>query len=483
MNKKNNIITIIIFQKLDGIIKVTLILLLSSFYLFSQEIPKEFYQYKLGKYFFDIGRNWDQNTTFGPTRYTHGKDISDSLIITSRLGFSLSSEKPDTLYSYSKVIYGFGHFTYKSRFHGYLYSRIVNNLNYFEGYSGIPRDITRLGFRSGETDLSGISYENDWMIIQFGRGRQSWGAGNDIQISLSETCSPYDYGMLDLDFGKLKVRYFHGYLETDTLFFNRYITGRGVEWNNQKNFLLSISEVVIYSGENRPIDFAYFNPMSTHLEIELNNKQNDLGTDNGNGLWQASFDYFNRKNIRFSANYLFDEFILDLEQKKQGKNHGAAYSLRCVFTPLSLQSGISFYGSIISIGTSTFKHEDGRNNFIQRDNPLGWSIGSDAREFKFGINSLVLSKKVIGKVEISKIEIGEGNIINSPYDGYNDYNSVSFPSGNIEVVKNFIGEIEWWYKPNISLTCNFRFNKSDKFKAFNQLELGVDMFFPIQNIL
>ena len=35
----------------------------------------------------------------------------------------------------------------------------------------------------------------------------------------------YDYGMLDLDFGKLKVRYFHGFLEADSNN-NRYIWKR-----------------------------------------------------------------------------------------------------------------------------------------------------------------------------------------------------------------------------------------------------------------
>ena len=42
--------------------------------------------------------------------------------------------------------------------------------------------------------------------------------------------------------------------------------------------------MVVYSGENRTIDFSYFNPISTHLEIELNDRQNDLGSDNGNGV-------------------------------------------------------------------------------------------------------------------------------------------------------------------------------------------------------
>ena len=235
------------------------------------------------KIFQDSGKDWIKNSTFGPLRTANQNYTSDSLNIDSRIGLNF--------YNKARAFYGFGHFTYKNNFHGFLYSRIVTHANFFERYSGIERDISRLGFRSGETDQSGICYENNWFIVQFGRGRESWGAGNDIQLGLSENSNSYDYGLLDLDFGKLRVRYFNGYLETDSLFVNRYITGRGIEWNNEKNFLLGFSEVVIYSGRNRTLDFSYLNPISTHLEIELNNKHNDLGTDNGNGVWQISMDY------------------------------------------------------------------------------------------------------------------------------------------------------------------------------------------------
>ena len=52
--------------------------------------------------------------------------------------------------------------------------------------------------------LSGICYESEWLIVQFGRGISEMGAGNDIQLGLNENSNAYDYGLLDLDFGKLK---------------------------------------------------------------------------------------------------------------------------------------------------------------------------------------------------------------------------------------------------------------------------------------
>ena len=102
--------------------------------------------------------------------------------------------------------------------------------------------------KSFETDLSGIGFNNDWLIVQIGRGRQSWGAGNGIQLALNELSNPYDYFMLNIDLGQIRARYMHGYLESDSINYNRYITGRGIEWTNNKSIILSLSEIVVYSG-------------------------------------------------------------------------------------------------------------------------------------------------------------------------------------------------------------------------------------------
>jgi hypothetical protein len=255
--------------------------------------------------------------------------------------------------------------------------------------------------------------------------------------------------MVDLDFGKLDVRYFHGYLETDTLSYNRYISGRGIEWNNQKSLVFGLSETVIYAGQNRPIDFAYFNPMSTHLEIELNERQNQNGHDNGNGVWQASLDWLARPNIRLFCNYLFDEFVLDDEQKQEGKGHGRAHSLKGVYTPIKTKTSIvSIYASSISVGTNTFRHESGYNNFIQRNKPLGREYSSDGRKFNLGLN-YYNKENMIGNIEFGKHETGDESITLNPYDAYSDYLTGPSPSGVVNETIYASGRLQWWWKPNI----------------------------------
>jgi hypothetical protein len=454
---------------------------LSLFYLLifhslamTQEIPNEFFRFKSQKLLRDSGQNWKTHTTFGPLRYqTNNASLPtthDSLLVQSRLGLYTQNE--------STALYGYGHFSYKGNFYGYLYPRVVNNPGAFPRYSGQPRDISRGGFNSGETDLAGIGFQNDWLLFQLGRGRQSWGAGNDIQLALSEYSPAYDHGLLSLNFGKFRARYFHGYLESDSVSINRYITGRGVEWSNQRSLVIGLSETVIYSGENRSLDLAYLNPISTHLEIELNNRQNVLGANSGNGVWQASMDWLAKPNLRISGNFLFDEFVLDKVQKDEGKGHGSAQSFKAVYTPSFLSSGLlSFFFAWIRVGSPTFRHGDGNNNFVQRNRPLGWKYGSDGREMKLGMNYFNL-KNLIGNLEIGQREIGEKSILNDPYETYTDYLTGQFPSGLVNETVFISGQVQWWWKPNVSLITGLEWSDSNIDGKTIDVHIGVDIYYP-----
>ena len=104
------------------------------------------------------------------------------------------------------MLYAYGHFTLEN-YHGYLYPRIVDYPDGFNRYSGIPRDITRGIF--WETDISGISFQNNWIIFQFGRGGR---VGVQVMIFIMFMKIVIHMIMaFDLDLGKLRVRYFHGY--------------------------------------------------------------------------------------------------------------------------------------------------------------------------------------------------------------------------------------------------------------------------------
>jgi hypothetical protein len=423
-------------------------------FLFSQEIPAEFYQYKYQNLIINSGENWHLNTTLGSPRFQDLKNEGikkDSLYIDYRLGF----------YNLNKSIalYGFGHFKFKKYLYGFLYPRIVNNPNSFPRYSGIQMDIERGGVSSGETDMSGIGFQNDWLSFQLGRGRECWGAGQDIQLVLSDFSSPYDYVALSSNYGNVRVKYIHGFLESNNNRFNRYITARGIEYSTKSNFLIGLSETVIYSGDNRPIDLGYLNPMSTHLEIELNDRLNNTGTSNANAVWMISIDWMLTKNFRFSLNYLYDEFILDDVEKKNGKENGKANSFSISYVPFIINKGIlNLYLTRVMVGTPTFRHGNGMNNFVQRGSPLGYILGSDFIEYKSGFNYLN-KKNIILNLETGFLSIGEESITNRPYDRYEDYLKGVFPSGETKNTLYISANIDYWWMPNISNNFQLKISK------------------------
>ncbi|GIR29644.1 hypothetical protein CM15mP43_12680 [bacterium] len=249
-----------------------------------------------------------------------------------------------------------------------------------------------------------------------------------------------------------------------------------------KKLPFALSEVVIYSGKNRVLDFSYLNPISTHLEIELNDKQNDLGTDSGNGIWQLSMDYLFRKSLKFSFNYLIDELVLDKVQRDANKNNEGGYSFKILYSSnnLSKHNLSSFYFSTIKIGTNTFRHEDGNNNFVARGKPLGWNHGSDGRESKFGLNLYNDSINMLINGSLGKRDLGTNSLTENSYSPYVNYFSNPFPSGDFRRIFFLQLGVQWWYKPYLSFVIKFDHEKVEKHDNQNKFEAGFDIYFPLK---
>ena len=214
-----------------------------------------------------------------------------------------------------------------------------------------------------------------------------------------------------------------------------------------------MSEIAVYSGLNRPFDLAYLNPISSHLEIELNDRQNQLGTDSGNAVWQFSYDVLIKNNFRFSGNFLVDEFVIDKVEKDQGKTNGLGWSTGFHWTPIKSDKYIlSTSASWIHIGTHTFRHESGYNNFIHRSMPLGWEGGSDSEEIVGSVN-LYRPNDFLFNFNFGSTAYGENSILFKPYNPYSNYNSGPFPSG--EIVKYTFLSANAFYRFSKNISVNF----------------------------
>ena len=54
----------------------------------------------------------------------------------------------------------------------------------------------------------------------------------------------------------------------------------------------------------------------------MNDRQNLLGPDDANAVWQLSFDVLIKPNVRFSSNLIVDELTIDKIELDSGKVSG-----------------------------------------------------------------------------------------------------------------------------------------------------------------
>ena len=377
--------------------------------------------------------------------------------------------------------YAYFQLTQKEKLYLHLYPRLVSNPESQPHYTGIPRDIRRLGLNSGEVDISVIGYRNDWLTGEIGRGRQNWGGFFKDNLAISANSAPYDYGLIELRHKWLKARYFHGYLETvwDEGNYNRYITGRGLEYSNSQNLVMGVSEIIVYSGLNRPLDIGYFNPLLTHLEVELNKRTNRQDDEyaGSNSIWQISGDWLVNKRFRFSGNLLIDEFVLDEFQLKEGRKSSTAYQFRIAYSNIFNRIAFTLSGDYTRVGSYTFIHQDGYNNFVSRDFPLGTEIGSDGDKGVIGV-SVVFPFRIISNMKFGYYRFGERTILNNPYNELDQFTEVSFPSGSVNNNHFFNWLIMYRLKRNLEIDVKFNYVDSDRSEDQKYVIVTINGYIP-----
>jgi hypothetical protein len=341
-----------------------------------------------------------------------------------------------------------------------LYLRATSDPQSLPHFTGRPRDIRRFGLNSAEFDHAVVSYNNSWLIAQFGRGRQLWGPLESENLALSSNSAAYDYFLLEGRYRRMKLRFFYGFLESITNGgnINRSVVGHGIEYTNRRNLVVGVSEIIILSGEDRPLDISYLNPFLPVLEVELNDRTNkDRGTASSNAVWSIMFDWLPVHGLRLSGNITFDEFQFDKKDREEGRPDATAYQVRAAYSRNlgALAGTVSI--DYTRVGTFTFRHEAGSNNFVSRNLPIGTDIGSDADRWRLSLR-LLFPWRITLSTAFGRQRVGERNLLNNVYEPYtaDEFRQGPFPSGQVQKFNLFEWRLSYSPRRNIELVASGR---------------------------
>jgi len=351
-------------------------------------------------------------------------------------------------------LYSYNHIRYKN-FNASIYFRAASDPDVLPGFTPHSRDVRRLGMNSGEFDQAILQYRNNWLTLQFGRGRQVWGPDYQNNLLLTSRSAAYDHFMAGVRYKQFQGTFFTGFLESvydGFQFQNRYIVGHGIQYSDKSNFLLSLSEITVYYGPDRSLDLAYLNPILPHLEVELNDRGNCPYSDKNyaNSVWIISTDWLLPYRFRVSGSFLIDEIQFDQEDREQGRTDALAYNLHLSKSFVGEKSAVIINGGYDHVGTYTFRHENPYTSFVSRELPLGIPLGSDFYRFSTGVQ-WITPLRMVFSAAYNYIEQGENNVLDHLFDPYSEFIKIDFPSGMVTQKQIFSFEMLYSFRPSMEL--------------------------------
>ncbi|MFQ5639955.1 MAG: hypothetical protein ACE5IR_18400, partial [bacterium] len=486
----------------------------------AQDLPDDFWPARNLAILHDFGRFWPVNSAFKPYRWERlwAAEHHNGVARSSGLGWVLADLLDETatrprsessqdslqmrIWSGTQLQQPFGEakpfsefaaspylnlsLWFRQNLNVEVYLRATSDPQSLAHFTGRPREIRRFGINAAEFDHAVVSYHNSWLIAQFGRGRQVWGALESSNLVLSAHSAAYDHFLFEGRYKRMKLRFFYGFLEsslTEGVNINRYLVGHGLEYSNRRNLVVGVSELITLSGEDRPLDIAYLNPLLPVLEVELNDRTNkDLGTASSNAVWSFMFDWMPVEGFRLSGNYTIDEFQFDSKDRDEGRPDATAYQMRTAYSRNVGRLAATLSFDYTRVGTFTFRHTAGGNNFVSRNFPLGTDIGSDADRWRLGLRML-FPWRIILSARFGGLREGERSILNSAYQEFTDeeFQTGPFPSGQVHRTKFIDWNMSYLPLRNLEFQVFGRYAKGQGRFTSDQkfVVLSLNMYLPV----
>ncbi len=439
----------------------------------------------------DLGYGWDVYTSFKPFRMEQlvgsvdlekrlpsiwlAQDVqsyvkkwrqqeqsaSDRLRMVMWPGFlgQVSQASEDSLRMNFASLYLMNQFYFK-KFYAEWYVRAASDPNSLEHFTPYPRDIKRIGLNSAEFDQASVGWYGRHGAVQYGRGRQVWGPQLEGNLALSSHSAAYEHLSALFEYKNFSAAFFTGFLETlkdASGYQHRYIAGHGIQYNNHRNFVLSMAEVTVYFGPDRPFDLSYLNPLTPHIENELNNRENNpyRKGNHSNGVYFVSLDWLLPARIRLSAQYLLDEFQLDEKDREQGRPDATALMVRLSKGFVGENWAAAFSASYHRVGTYTFQHEKPYTCFFSRELPLGVQDGNDFDAVQ--ANAVwVAPLPLMLQLSYRYKRVGENNLLSQPYVPFEEFKVVDFPSGRVREERTLSAALVYSLRPNLEFEGWYR---------------------------
>lgn len=227
-------------------------------------------------------------------------------------------------------------------------------------------------------------HRNHWTFF-VGRTYRNWGTLNEYSLILSNNPYSYEQMYFSYEYKKLKYSLLFAQLDTrDALIFKkdapdsiqtipdalRFLIAHRYEIMLSKNFQIAFTQAATYGGENRQVEWAFFNPMNPNFMLQHNEKlEND-------GFLSLSIFWRLKKGVTFWGQFLGDDIVINNDP---GVNATALYPNRLGLQGILKMSDFLIPHSLWAIKYNriwnrTYQSVNTWENYHYREYSLGYPV-------------------------------------------------------------------------------------------------------------
>jgi hypothetical protein len=319
------------------------------------------------------------------------------------------------------------------------------------------------------TEQAYLALGLDHFYVKFGRDFLRWGAGRSGTLIFSDVARPLDQLNIGIKYGPFRYSFLASVLDSwrsnngvrDSLgtgVINRYLSAHRLDARFFHNRLqCAVSEVILYGGLHRILDWKYLNPFLP-FHAESNND-----ADVANTLGSLDLIVWPKDGMEFYGSFLIDDIQVektgpgDLEPNELGWIVGGRIADPILFSAFTL------FFEYAKVTNRTYKTPNPWETFIHRNITLGHPLGDDFDRLEIGFSKW-FTESFWGKLSWTQIRKGEGSMY-TPFDepwlqytveqGYHEL----FPTGVVEKRKLIGLAVRFYPSMHAGLEAEFRSEK------------------------
>ena len=290
----------------------------------------------------------------------------------------------------------------------------------------------------GYTHEGYVQYKNQWGQInnkwKMGRSVIEHGFGKRGQLLISKDSRPFDLFSWDIQYKGLSGNMTGVQLENiETK--KRYLSLHSINWQINEQLILSFSESSIYSGENRGVEWQFFNPVIFWVP-----ERENPSTGQANGFIYGGLKYNYSPSLSFWGELLIDDYQINKESKGDLEPNEIGFLGGVEKTGWPLPSS-DLWLEYTRITNRTYQTPDPSETYTHRGFSIGHYLGNDFDMIQLYYSQKNMSGKLKPYMSLAYLRDGANGLDTSWDEPWMDSTvtmdtgySEPFPTGPIKYI-------------------------------------------------